>query len=93
MGHCTRLFEALRRFKWKGTRKRTCLDRKAPRDKWGYLVKPIMSDRRVDGELFDLRTELFPDLRFKAIQVNHNVASYQHKDRNAGNSWVFLFGC
>ena len=51
-----------------------------------------MSDRRMDGDVFDLCTRLFPEVRFATIQVNHNVRADWHKDRNVGDSWVFLCG-
>ena len=69
-----------------------CLARQAPRDRHGYLITALKSDKKVDGPVFELCRRLLWFLNFSAIQLNHNVAAGRHKDRNEGDSWVLLFG-
>ena len=86
------LLQALRKYKWQGSRRRVCLDRSAPRDRFGYLVTALKTDKKTSGVIFDLCRRYFYALDFEAVQLNHNVAADVHTDKNSGDSFVLLLG-
>ena len=58
--HYDALLAAMRKYRWRGTRRRVALARGAARDRWGYLKVPLKSDRVVRCPIYDLCRAISP---------------------------------